>query len=161
MKAGREQTLLKIRYNGAERIVEPYALKYLEKRDGEQNEYFFAYNRSGGNSPPNIRSFLPRGLDWVENTEEKFEPRFPIEVSKACEMPENRYLFDSNRPMKAPRSRFFGRSQVHSGPKYIFECSYCGRKFTKKRNDGSLGEHKDKSGYRCPGRRGYYVDTKY
>ena len=96
MKAGREQTLLKIRHTtGRERIVEPYSLKYLEKRDGEQQEYFFfVFNRSGGSSPPGIRSLLPRGLQHIENTDEKFTSQFPIELSKAGEMPENRYLFD-------------------------------------------------------------------
>ena len=138
MKAGREQTLLKIRYNGADRIVEPYSLKYLEKRGGEQNEYFFVFNRSGGSSPPGIRSLLPRGLQSIENTEDKFTPQFPIELSKAGEMPEDRYLFDPYKPAKAPRSSIF-RSSRSTGPKYVFECSYCGRKFTKSRNDSSLG----------------------
>jgi predicted nucleotidyltransferase component of viral defense system len=159
MKAGREQTLLKIRYNGAERIVEPYALKYLEKRDGEQHEYFFVYNRLGGSSPPGIRSLLPRGLQRIENTDEKFTPQFPIELSKAGEMPENRYLFDPNRPAKAPRPSSFRRQR--RGPTYVFQCSYCGRKFYKASRDSGLREHKNKDGYRCPGRRGYYVDTKY
>jgi predicted nucleotidyltransferase component of viral defense system len=161
MKAGREQTLLKIRYKGAERVVEPYALKYLEKRDGEQHEYFFVFNRSGGSSEPGIRSLLPHGLERIENTEEKFDPRFAIELSKAGDMPENRYLFDPNRPAKAPQSRVFGNSRKHLGPKYVFRCTYCGKKFTKTRHDSSLGEHKAKSGYRCPGRYGYYVNTKY
>jgi predicted nucleotidyltransferase component of viral defense system len=160
MKAGREQTLLKIRYNGAERMVEPYSLKYLVKRGGEEHEYFYIYNRSGGNNPPGIRSLLPQGLQSVENTEEKFTPQFPIELSKAGEIPENRYLFDPNRPTKAPRSRIFGSARS-TGPKYVYECSYCGRKFTKSKRDSAIGEHKDKSGYRCPGRRGYYVDTKW
>jgi predicted nucleotidyltransferase component of viral defense system len=160
MKAGREQTLLKIRYNGADRIVEPYSLKYLEKRDGEGHEYFYIFNRSGGSSPPGIRSLLPRGLQHIENTEEKFEPQFPIELSKAGEMPEDRYLFDPNKPSQAPRTRIFGSSRPNKR-KYVYQCNYCGRKFSKTTRDGTLGEHKDKSGYRCPGRRGYYVDTKW
>ncbi len=43
---------------------------------------------------------------------------------------------------------------------YVYQCTYCGRKFTKARLDSSLGEHKDKNGFKCPGRHGYYVDTK-
>jgi hypothetical protein len=159
MRAGREQTLLKIRYNGADRIVEPYALKYLAKRDGEEHEYFYIFNRSGGSNPPGIRSLLPRGLQSIENTQEKFTPQFQIELSKAGEMPKDRYLFDPNRPTRAPRSRIFGHAKS-SGPKYVYQCNYCGRKFTKSTRDSTLREHKDKSGYRCPGRSGYYVDTK-
>ena len=165
MKAGREQTLLKIRYNGSERIVEPYSLKYLQKQNGEEHEYFYVFNRSGGSSPPGIRSLLPRGLQSIENTEEKFTPQFQIELSKAGEMPENRYLFDPNRPAQAPRSRTFGGGRWFgsrpTGPKYIYQCNYCGRKFTRSTHDNNLREHKDKSGYRCPGRYGFYVDTKW
>jgi hypothetical protein len=47
------------------------------------------------------------------------------------------------------------------GPKYVFECSYCGKKFTHQANDSKLGKHKDKHGYPCPGRTGYFVTTKY
>ena len=160
MKAGREQTLLKIRYKGSDRVVEPYALKYQEKRDGEEREYFYAFNRSGGSSPPGMRSFLPVGLERIENTEEKFTPQYQIELSKAGEMPEDKYLFDPNKPAKAPRSRIFGGTKSN-GPKYIYQCNYCGRKFTKSSNDSRLGEHKDKSGNRCYGRIGFYVDTKW
>ncbi len=49
----------------------------------------------------------------------------------------------------------------HYGPKYIFECSYCGKKFTHKTNDSKLNKHKDKNGYPCTGRTGFFVDMKY
>jgi predicted nucleotidyltransferase component of viral defense system len=165
LKAGREQTLLKIRYNGADRIVEPYSLKYLEKRDGDAREYFYVFNRSGGSNPPGVRSLIPSGFQSIENTDEKFAPRFPIELSKAGELPEDRYLFDPNKPAPAPKSYgIFGSARPsprRSGPKYIYQCNYCGRKFTKTTRDGTLREHKDKNGYRCGGRHGFYVDTKY
>lgn len=38
-RAGREQTLLRVQYKGAERLVEPYSLKYMQKRTGEEQEY--------------------------------------------------------------------------------------------------------------------------
>lgn len=156
MEAGRKQTLLKIRYKGADRLVEPYSLKYLEKRSGEEREYFYVFNRSGGSHQPGIRSLLPEGFESIENTEEKFNPRYPIELSKAGESPENPYLFDPNKPARAPRIR------VKSfGPKYIYQCSFCGKKFIKKTQDGNLRAHKSKDGFPCGGRYGYYVDTKY
>lgn len=168
MKAGRDQTLLKIRYKGEDRIVEPYSLKYLQRKDGAEREYFYVYNRSGGSNNPGVRCFVSENIEFIENTEEKFNPRFQIELSKAGETPENPYLFDPNRPTPAPKSRL---RTIHSvkrssrrtsfGPKYIYQCSYCGRKFTKTKHDSSLREHKDKNGYRCGGRHGYYVDTKY
>jgi predicted nucleotidyltransferase component of viral defense system len=170
MRAGREQTLLKIRYNGAERFVEPYSLKYMEKRNGDEREYFYVYNCSGGSNPPGIRSLRPDGFESIENTDQQFTPRYPIELSKAGEVPEDRYLFDPNKPMPDPKrkrqSMWRGlsnrRSKASYGrPKYIYQCTYCGRKFAKTTHNSNIREHKDKSGYRCGGRRGYYVDTRY
>ncbi len=164
MKAGREQTLLKIIYNHQERIIEPYSLKYLKRKDGAEREYLYVYNAVGGRSMPGIRCFVPENFQSIENTEEKFSPRYPIELSKAGERPENPYLFDPNRPTRSPISRVrigSSYSKKHFGPKYTYQCSYCGRKFTKTKNNGSLGVHKDKNGYRCGGRHGFYVGTKY
>lgn len=167
MRAGREQTLLKVVYNGSERLIEPYSLKYLEKRSGQEREYFYVFNRSGGSNPPGIRSLLPEGFQSIENTDQKFNPQYPIELCKAGETPEDRYLFDPNKPTPAPRLRSrIGPSVRRSlsrsyGPKYIYECYYCGKKFTKSTQNSTLNSHKDKSGYPCSGRHGVYVDTKY
>ncbi len=159
MKAGRSQTLLKITYNGAERIVEPYSLKYLQRRDGNEREYLYVYNLIGGSSLPGIRCFVAENVQSIENTEEHFEPRNIIELSKAGETPENPYLFDPNKPLHTPRVRRFGT--LSYGPRYVYQCNYCGRKFSKRINNGTLGKHKDKYKYPCSGRYGYYVDTKY
>ncbi len=164
MKAARAQTLLKIRYKGEDRIIEPYSLKYLQRRDGQEREYFYAYNCSGGQNAPGIRCLVADNFQSIENTEDKFTPRdgYIIELSKAGETPENPYLFDPNRPQHVPRTGF-RRSTRHSsfGPKYIYQCNNCGKKLTKKFNNGTLNAHKDKNGYPCSGRYGYYVDTKY
>jgi predicted nucleotidyltransferase component of viral defense system len=164
MKAARSQTLLRVVYKGEERIVEPYSLKYLQKRDGQQREYFYVYNRSGGSNPPGVRCFVAENLQNVENTDKKFIPRegFIIELSKAGETPENPYLFDPNKPLPRPRVGFGIRRTIRSyGPKYIYQCNYCGKKFTKTRYSSTLNPHKDKNGYPCGGRYGIYVDTKY
>lgn len=168
MKAGREQTLLKIRYKGEDRIVEPYSLKYLQRKDGMEREYFYVYNKVGGNNKPGVRCFVPENIEMIENTEEKFDPQFQIELSKAGETPENPYLFDPNKPTPAPRQKIHSvygvkkpRRKTSFGIKYIYQCSFCGKKFTKSKHDSNLREHKDKNGYRCGGRYGFYVDTKY
>lgn len=162
MKAGREQTLLKVVYNGVERMIEPYSLKYLQRKDGVQREYFYVFNCSGGDSPPGIRCFVPNGFQSIENTDVKFEPRNQIELSKAGEIQEKKYLFDPNRPDKAPRSKTKSllKKSTHR-PRYIYQCNYCGKKFSKVTRNSSLGQHKNKNGYRCGGRTGFYVDTKY
>lgn len=165
LEAGREQTLLKIRYNGADRIVEPYALKYLQRRDGVEREYLFVFNREGGSNPPGIRAFVPENLQSIENTHEKFTPQFPIELSKSGEMPENPYLFDPNKPVRSPKRvrTSFGRTArtTSFGPRYVYQCFYCGKRFTKKTHSSTLNPHKDKNGYPCSSRSGSYVDTKY
>jgi len=158
IEAGRKQTLLKIRYNGAERIVEPYALKYLQRKDGAQREYLYVYNRIGGSSQPGVRSLVAENFQSIEITDEQFEPQYSIELSKAGEKPENPYLFDPNRPAKARVRRTGGGRR--SGPKYIYQCGICGRKFSKVKMASSLSQHNNKSGYRCGGRFGIYVTTK-
>jgi hypothetical protein len=59
----------------------------------------------------------------------------------------------------APRQRSL--SSARRGPTYVFQCSYCGKRFEHKTNDPTLRAHKDKSGWNCSGRRGYWVDTRY
>ncbi|MCL4363872.1 nucleotidyl transferase AbiEii/AbiGii toxin family protein [Patescibacteria group bacterium] len=164
MKAARSQTLLRVRYKGEDRVIEPYSLKYLQKRDGQQREYFYAYNCSGGQHLPGIRCFVAENFQSIENTDDSFTPRegFLIELSKAGETPENPYLFDPNKPQFRPRTSFRRIGTRHSlGPKYVYQCSYCGKKFTRSSNNGILNAHKDKYGYPCGGRHGYYVNTRY
>lgn len=156
IQAGREQTLLKMRYNGSDRIIEPYSLKYLIRKDGNAREYFYGFNCSGG-SGVGMRCFVADNVQSIENTEEKFTPRFLVELSKAGEKPQNPFLFDPNRPIRPPKS---SRS-TSSGPRYIFQCSSCGKRFSKKINNGKLNAHKNKSGYPCGGRYGSYITMKY
>ncbi len=165
MEAGRSQTLLKIRYKGEDRIVEPYSLKYMQRKDGTEREYFYGYKIEGGSSPQGVRMFVAENMESIENMNEKFKPRFTIEVCKSGEKPENPYLFDPDKPTKEPRrsrSVFSPRTvRFPSGPRYIYQCSYCGKKFTKKYQNSTLGKHKDTNGYPCSSRSGYYIDTKY
>lgn len=160
MEAGRSQTVLKIRYNGEDRTVEPYSLKYLQRKDGVQREYLYVFNKSGGSNVPGIRCFVPENIQNIENTEDKFTPQYQIELSKAGEKPENPYLFDPNKPMRPVRTRtsIFGRPSI---TKYVYQCSACGKQFTKTKMNGTLNAHKNKSSYPCYGRYGYYVTTKY
>jgi len=163
IEAGRQQKLLKVIYKGAERIVEPYSLKYQEKRSGEEREYFYVFNRSGGKSEPGVRSFLPHNLTRVEILDETFEPQFPIELSKAGELPEDRLLFDPNRPFKKPKktSSSYLSFRNKSTAKYIYQCSRCGKKFTRSSRNSVLRDHKTPIGIPCHGRHGIYITTEY
>lgn len=168
MEAARSQTLLRIRYKGQDRIIEPYALKYQQRRDGQEREYLYVYNLSGGDNPPGWRSFVAENVGLIENTNDKFEPRegYQIELSKAGELPENPYLFDPNTPLKRFSAPFHPRrtntrTRSSFGPKYTYRCGICGKNFTKRSYDSKLGKHKSKNGYPCYGGYGIYVGTKY
>lgn len=163
MEAGRNQTLLKIRYNDSDRLVEPYSLKYQQKRDGTEREYLYVYNVTGGDSPPGTRSFVAENVQSIENTDQKFEPRDgqQIELSKSGELPENPYLFDPNTPVKQPKSGYGNsRRRTSYGIKYIYRCSICGKSFTKSSSSSKLGKHKSRNGYPCYSGYGIYVGTK-
>jgi hypothetical protein len=160
MHAGRTQTLLKIRYSGEERIVEPYSLKYQMRRDGVAREYFFAHKQSGGSSAPGIKMFTADRMQSVETTEQTFEAQYQIEMSKAGEMSEKPYLFDPNRPLGAP-GRTRRRRYVGTRVKFTYRCTYCGKQFTKTTQSPALGAHKTKGGNACGGRTGYFVGSRY
>lgn len=166
MEAGRKQTLLKIRYKDSDRLVEPYSLKYQQKRDGTEREYLYVFNCSGGGNLPGIRCFIAQNVQSIENTDVKFVPRagYPIELSKAGELPENPYLSDPNKPLKQPVKSFgrVSRRMTRSfGIKYVYSCGICGKKFTKSSSNSLLGKHKNKNGYPCYSGYGVYVGTKY
>jgi predicted nucleotidyltransferase component of viral defense system len=160
MEAGRAMKCLKITYGGFERIVEPYSLRYMQRRDGVEREYFYVYDRAGGRSGPGVKALVADKLTAVENTEETFTPRFPVELSKAGELPEEHLLFDPNKPAKAP-TRSGSRGHGIKGPRYIYRCSVCGKQFTRSRMDSTLNPHKNKNGYECFGSFGVYVTTKW
>lgn len=165
MKAAREQTMLKVTYKDQDRMIEPYSLKYMRRKNGEEREYFYAYNASGGNNPPGVRAFVSTGFSAIENTDQQFKPRYQIELSKAGELPENPYLFDPNRPLPIKRSKlssFLSPKRPKANKlRYVYQCSFCGKRFTKATQNGTLNPHKGKNGYPCNGRRGFYVTTKY
>ncbi len=155
LQAATDLTLLRLVYHGRERLVEPYSLAYTVRRsDGVAQEYFWAYDRTGGRSGPGIKSFLRSGIQGMANTSINFQPRFPVELSKA--------------PTRGGISTFAGRSSSRfptagrsvrssGGVTYAVECPYCGKRFTRKTSSTRLNPHKDRWGYPCSGRSGYRV----
>ncbi len=86
MEAGRTQTLLQIHYDGLPRLVEPYSLAYKVRKDGAGREYFYGYCVQGGRSGgEGIRSYTQDKMTSINLTDQKFEPRFPIELSKSMD----------------------------------------------------------------------------
>lgn len=160
LEAGRLGRLLKVVYDGYERIVEPYSLTYKRRKDGVAHEYFYVWDRSGGSSGQvGIKSLLADKLQSVSLTQEAFDPRFPIELSKGKGGYFSKPFSISSPSPIAFRSTRLPRTKVTSGYgiSYTVACPHCDKKFKRTSYDTKLNEHKDKYGNRCFGRVGYIV----
>jgi predicted nucleotidyltransferase component of viral defense system len=148
MEAGQNQTLLKLGYDGMARLVEPYSLIFKTRKDGVSREYFYGYDTTGGRSGPGIKAFLPGRVEFIECTDQTFEPRFEVELRKAgaAEI--------ADRFKSQPR--LFKRTKLWSMD-FEIQCPYCLRKFKRTSSDYELRPHKDRFGNTCPGRHGYRV----
>lgn len=106
MEAADKFTLLELEYDGFVRRVEPYSLSYKKRRDGQEREYFYAYDLTGGRRHgPGIKSFLADKVTKIINTDIKFEPRYEVELKKAGELPKRR---DFGRSFTVRPSRGIG-----------------------------------------------------
>ena len=149
MQAGHDLTLLRIRYHGIERMVEPYSLKYKQRRDGLAREYLYVYDRTGGrNSGPGLKSLVYQGVNSIENTDMQFEPRCEVELSKAGQ------LFGETYFKGSPGPRFGLR---RSSSRYVLVCNQCGKRFYRKKYSTKLNPHKDRYGNKCYGRYGTLI----
>jgi len=152
MEAANNLTLLDITYDGYRRLIEPYSLVFKRRKDGFGQEYFYAYDRTGGRTGgPGLKTFLHPKIQSLAKTEQGFEPRMPIELGKAGEFAGRTYFGAGFRtsPIRVPRRR------VTNGRVYLVECSYCGKRFPRKRYSTTLRRHKDQHGNACYGRSGY------
>ena len=159
MEGGRLRHLLRLVYDGYERTVEPYALTFKRRKDGIGREYFYVWDRSGGSSGQvGIKSFTVDKVQSVALTDEEFDPRFPIELSKAGEYFGKPYFASGSTSVPARSSRPTRRPQPSAyGLTYTVECPYCQKRFKRSSFDTKLNEHKDKYGNRCFGRIGHIV----
>lgn len=141
------------------RLIEPYSLR----RTQDDNLLLYAVKHQTGES----RSYRVDRIQGAEATQVSFIPRYLIELTPAGVITappvSNRSSVDFmpriGRPRQIKKKSLY--TPVHNGPKYVYECGYCGRKFVRQSRDSVLKPHKDKNGYPCSGRTGYLVDTKY
>lgn len=154
MQAGRSQTLLRITYDGRQRLVEPYSLAFKWRKGGVGQEYLYVYDQTGGRSGPGIKSLFNWKIKSLENTEIKFEPRFEIELAKAGEYGERTRFPSSRRVGTARRSL---RTHTRIQTRYRVRCAYCQREFDRTSASTSMRPHRDSYGNPCHGRRGYRI----
>jgi hypothetical protein len=160
LEAGRLTRLLRVVYDGYERLVKPYSLTFKRRQDGVASEYFYVWDRSGGRSGSvGVKSLFADKLQSVVMTEQTFEPRFAVELAKG-----DGGYFSSPFPNResgsmSVRSRAIPRSTARSsyGVIYTVACPYCDKRFKRNSYDTKLNEHKDKYGNRCFGRVGFVV----
>jgi len=149
MEAGYNFTILNVVYDGVQREVEPYSLKYKIRRDGVAREYLYVYDLTGGRSSgPGVKTFVHQRIQSIANTDKEFEPRFDVELSKAGEL-FSQHSFEGRRRSFLP----FARSTA----KYVIECPICGKRFNRNTYSLKLNPHKDTYGNKCYGSMGFIV----
>jgi predicted nucleotidyltransferase component of viral defense system len=154
MQAGRSQTLLRVTYDGVQRLMEPYALAFKWRKGGTGQEYLYVWDQTGGRSSgPGIKSLFNWKITSLENTDIQFEPRFEIELAKAGEYSE-RTTFPSTRRSAVGRS---ARVRTRPPARYRVRCAYCQREFERTSPSTVMRLHQDSYGNPCLGRRGYHI----
>ena len=157
MDAGNSLTLLRLTYDGVPRLIEPYSLAFKRRRDGAAQEYLYAWDRSGGRSGEvGIRSFLPWKVESLANTDEKFEPRFEVEISRAGDRGVAGYF---GKPFSRTTRAILARRRVRLASRrtYKVQCPYCGKVFSRQTSSTSLRPHTDGYGNRCYGKVGIRI----
>lgn len=143
-------------YQGSRRPIEPYSLR--RTKDG--NIVLHALRHDSGEH----RSYRLDRIEGASTTKIPFTPRYAVELTPSGHLliPDTVSQPRISYPGRPSASGRFRQSQrIKIGPRYVIQCMYCGRRFTKKTYEMSLNTHKDKSGYPCPSRTGFLVETKY
>jgi predicted nucleotidyltransferase component of viral defense system len=153
--AGSNRLLVAFDYDGKARIAEPYSLR----RASTGNLLLYAWEQGS----THIKAFSVAKLQNLRVTQQAFEPRYRIELTAEAPLSitPSRRRASPLRPSaaRAPRRRQSALRRA-GGPRYVFQCISCGRRFTKARNDATLGRHKTPGGWACPSRRGYLVEIR-
>ena len=139
-----------LRYQGSTRRIEPYSLR----RTRAGNIVLYAIRVSNGE----LRSYRIDRIQGAQTTGQSFIPRYAVELT-----PQGPAIIPPTATRRSTRRSRPRRRRVSrtSGPRYIYECAYCGKHFTRKKRTSRLNPHKDKSGYPCSGRVAIYVETRY
>lgn len=150
MEAGANRTLLRLTYDGTVRMVEPYSLRFKRRTDGVAQEYLYVHDRTGGRSGPGIKGLLNYKIDGLTVTDERFEPRYEIELAKAGEFAD-RTTFGGGFRRRTPVTRAPMRRR------YRVQCAYCRKVFDRSTPSTRLNPHNNPYGSPCAGRSGYRV----
>jgi predicted nucleotidyltransferase component of viral defense system len=133
------------------RIIEPYSLRRTQAGD------IVLHGVRADNQLH--RSYRVDRIRGASTTQRTFTPRYAVELTPTgpISVPPVTYAPRVSSPRAATRSRTAG----HAGPTYVYECSWCNKRFERSKRDPALRAHKDKNGWPCSGRHGVWVDTKW
>lgn len=156
--AAANRLCVELGYNGSRRIVEPYSLR--RTRDGHLLLHAVKHDTGEARSyrVDRITSATPTKTTYVPKYAIELTPSGPLTVPPSIRRSSGIGALGLGSVRPASRRRP-ARSDL--GPTYVVECSYCGKRFSRKKYGTNLNPHKDKHGYPCHGRTGYLVDTKY
>jgi predicted nucleotidyltransferase component of viral defense system len=167
LRAGSERRLIRLKYDGVSRLVEPYALLYKRPEDATSREYFYAWNVQGGSSPPGWRTFLGHKIQGLELTDVEFEPRAEIQLSKAAEVSRvanfrrdggsSRHFAIKKQSASTVRRPSSTLRPSFKAQEFTVQCPYCQKKFKRASRDSALRPHKAPGGYQCGGRHGIFL----
>jgi len=76
IEAGKVRQLIKMRYHGRDRTIEPYSFRYRITRRGYGTEYFYGFDRT---SRQTIKSFFLHQIQAVSTLPQKYIPRWIVE----------------------------------------------------------------------------------
>jgi predicted nucleotidyltransferase component of viral defense system len=154
--AAANRLCVNLSYQGSQRLLEPYSLR--RTKDG--NIILHAIKRGTGES----RTYRIDRIEGASATKIPFVPRYAVELTPSgyLSIPDTvsgtSFPVHSRHISARPSRRL---ATTGTGRTYVVQCTYCGRKFSKKKYDTALNPHKNKSGYPCPSRSGFLVETKY
>lgn len=149
--AAANRLCVELDYDHKTRIIEPYSLR--KTLDGN---IILHATRTDNNQH---RSYRVDRIQGARVTNKVYTPRYEIELTPAGPVvlpPTTVNVHRTSGKTRSPR----GTSHTNFGPKYIFECPYCQKKFTRSKNNPTLQKHNDKNRWPCSGRRGYLVEMR-
>jgi len=140
-------------YGGRARRIEPYSLR----RTAAGNVVLYAcHSHDGAN-----RSYRIDRIESASVTNQPFVPRHAMELTGRAPvlLPPMRKLARTPAAPKQPTAVKRTHTTA-SGPRYVYECPMCGRRFTRKTRSSKLRPHKTKNGLPCPSRHALFVATR-
>ncbi len=149
--AAANRLCVELDYDSTTRIIEPYSLR--KTQDGN---IILHATRSEDDQH---RSYRVDRIHGARVTNRVYTPRFEIELAAAgpVVLP----------PTTASARRTLGKTgsgrgvfSTSLGQKYIFQCAYCQKKFTRSKNNPTLQKHNNNNRMPCSGRRGFLIEIR-